>query len=154
LLTLPWSSPLREHSLITRLRLRMADPCTKFEVSSTGRCGDFIWGVKFSNGSPDPDHAPFRKNFSSAGWDLPQSFLTTLIYDYRIEFQKLSIWSHERRISATFSQRMLRNSYLQTSGKMSDTTIRIPDPDFLMHISLFARWQHTTNNRKHITKHT
>jgi len=39
LLTWPWPSPLREHSLITRLRLRMADPCTKFEVSSISRSG-------------------------------------------------------------------------------------------------------------------
>ena len=39
----------------------MADPYTKFEVS---RCGDFTWGVKFQNGSADPDHAPFREDFS------------------------------------------------------------------------------------------
>ena len=31
--------PLREHSLITRLRLHMADPCKKSEVSSVSRCG-------------------------------------------------------------------------------------------------------------------
>ena len=42
LLTWPWPRPLREQALITRLRLRMADPCTKFEVSR-----DFTWGVKF-----------------------------------------------------------------------------------------------------------
>ena len=35
------------HSLITRLRLHMADPCTKSEVSSVSRCGDNTWGVKF-----------------------------------------------------------------------------------------------------------
>jgi len=29
-----------------------------------------IRGVKFKNGSPDPDHAPFREDFSSAGWDF------------------------------------------------------------------------------------
>ena len=29
-----------EHCLITRLRLHMANPCTKFEVSSISRCGD------------------------------------------------------------------------------------------------------------------
>ena len=28
------------HSLIKRLRLHIADPCTKFEVSSVGRCGE------------------------------------------------------------------------------------------------------------------
>ena len=39
--------PLMEHSLITRLRLQMADQCTKFEVSGVSRCGDFTWGVKF-----------------------------------------------------------------------------------------------------------
>ena len=25
----------------------MADPCTKFEVSSVSRCRDFTWGVRF-----------------------------------------------------------------------------------------------------------
>jgi len=39
--------PLRKHSLITRLRLCMADTCTKFEVSSVSRCGEITWGVKF-----------------------------------------------------------------------------------------------------------
>jgi len=29
----------------------MADPCTKFEVSSVSRCGDFTWGVKFYIGT-------------------------------------------------------------------------------------------------------
>ena len=29
------------------LRLHMADPCTKSEVSSVSRCGDITWGVKF-----------------------------------------------------------------------------------------------------------
>ena len=33
--------------LITRLRLHMADPSTKSEVSSVSRCGDITWGVKF-----------------------------------------------------------------------------------------------------------
>jgi len=33
-------------TLITRLRLHMADPCTKSEVSSISRCGDITWGVK------------------------------------------------------------------------------------------------------------
>ena len=47
LLTWPWPRPLREHSLITRLRLHMADPCTKSEVSSISRCGDITWSVKF-----------------------------------------------------------------------------------------------------------
>ena len=37
---------LREHTLITRLRLHMADPCTKSEVSSVSRCGNITWGVK------------------------------------------------------------------------------------------------------------
>jgi len=31
----------------TRLRLHMADPYTKSEVSSVSRCGDITWGVKF-----------------------------------------------------------------------------------------------------------
>ena len=30
------------NSLVTRLRLNMADPCTKFEVSSVSRCGDYM----------------------------------------------------------------------------------------------------------------
>ena len=30
-----------------RLRLHMADPCTKSEVSSVSRCGDITWGIKF-----------------------------------------------------------------------------------------------------------
>ena len=47
LLTWPWPRPLREHSLISRLRLHMSDPCTKSEVSSVSRCGDITWGVKF-----------------------------------------------------------------------------------------------------------
>ena len=34
-------------SVITRLRLHMADPCTKFEASTVSRCGDITWGVKF-----------------------------------------------------------------------------------------------------------
>ena len=55
LLTWPWPRPLTEHSLITRLRLRMADPCTKFEVSSASHChcGDITWGGngKFYKGS-------------------------------------------------------------------------------------------------------
>ena len=65
-------STIRKHSLITRLRLRMAHPCTKFEVSCVSHCGEITWGVKFQNGSPNPDHAPFREYFSSAGWDLYQ----------------------------------------------------------------------------------
>ena len=47
LLTWPWPLPLRKHSLITRLRLCMADPCTKFEVSSVSRCKEITRGVKF-----------------------------------------------------------------------------------------------------------
>jgi len=51
------------NTLITRLRLRMADPCTKFEVSSVSRCGEFTWDVKFYNGSPGRDQAFFREDF-------------------------------------------------------------------------------------------
>ena len=40
----------------------MADPCTKFEVSSVSSCGEITRGVKFYNGSPNPDHAPFRED--------------------------------------------------------------------------------------------
>jgi len=38
---------LLTYSLITRLRLRMADPSTKFEVSSVSRCEDITGDVKF-----------------------------------------------------------------------------------------------------------
>ena len=41
----------------------MADPCTKFEVSSVSRCRDFTWGVKFYKWSPDPEHTPFGGDF-------------------------------------------------------------------------------------------
>jgi len=41
----PGSAP--ERSLITRLRLHVAGPCTKFEVSSISRCGDISQGVTF-----------------------------------------------------------------------------------------------------------
>jgi len=75
-----------EHSFITRPRLRMADPCTKFEVSSRSRRGDFTWGVKFQNESADSDRAPFRDGLTLAGWCLLPltyrrnlKFLTTLI---------------------------------------------------------------------------
>jgi len=47
LLTLPWPRPLGEQSLVTRLRLHMADPCAKCEVSSVSHCGDITWSVKF-----------------------------------------------------------------------------------------------------------
>jgi len=45
----------------------MADPCTKFEVSSVSCCGDITWGVKFYNGSADPDHTLFGKIFHRQG---------------------------------------------------------------------------------------
>jgi len=48
----------------------MADQCTKFEVSSVSRSGEITRGVTFKNGSPNPDYAPFREDFFSAGWDL------------------------------------------------------------------------------------
>ena len=70
LLAWPWPCPLREHALITRLRLHMADPCIKCEVSSVSHCGDITWGEKFYKGSPDPDHTPFKEDFSSAGFYL------------------------------------------------------------------------------------
>jgi len=49
LLAWPRPRPLREHSLITRLRIHMANPlyCTKFEVSSFSHCGHISQGVKF-----------------------------------------------------------------------------------------------------------
>jgi len=63
LLTWPWPRPLREHSLITRLRLRMANPCTKLEVSSVSRCGDFYMGCKIIKRVNWLWPRPFRKIF-------------------------------------------------------------------------------------------
>jgi len=60
LLTWPWPRPLRKHSLITRLRLRMADPCTKFEVSSVSRCGEITWGCKILKRVSWPWPRPFQ----------------------------------------------------------------------------------------------
>jgi len=48
----------------------MANPYTKFEVCSLGRSGYISQGEKLQNGSPDPYLAPFREDFSWAGWDL------------------------------------------------------------------------------------
>ena len=42
---------------------------TKFEVSSLSRSGDISRGAKFSNRLCDPEHAPFRDDFSSAWWE-------------------------------------------------------------------------------------
>jgi len=50
-----------------RLRLHMAEPCTKFEVSSVSRCGDITWGVKFYKGSPDHNHPLSGKIFHQQG---------------------------------------------------------------------------------------
>ena len=41
------TTPTWEHLLITRLRLHMADQCTKFEVYSVSRCRDISHSVKF-----------------------------------------------------------------------------------------------------------
>jgi len=58
------------HWVITRLILHMANPYTKFEVSSISRTG-IARGVTFQNGSYDSDHAPFQGwFFSLAEWDL------------------------------------------------------------------------------------
>jgi len=67
LLRWPWPRPYREHSLITRLRLRM---CTKFEVSSVSRCGDFTPGAKILKRVSWPWPRPFQGSFTSAGWNL------------------------------------------------------------------------------------
>ena len=42
------------------LSLRLANRCTQFEVFSFSWSKDISWGVKFQNGSRDPDHAHFR----------------------------------------------------------------------------------------------
>jgi len=47
----------------------MAEPCTKFEVSSFSRRED-ISRYKILKRSPDPDLAPFREYFSLTGGDL------------------------------------------------------------------------------------
>ena len=67
LLAWPWPRPLREHSLITRLRFRMANSHKKLKYLALAVAQ--TWGVKFYKGSPDPDHAPSREVFSSARWD-------------------------------------------------------------------------------------
>jgi len=41
----------------------MANPCAKSEVSSLSCSANITWGVKFYNGSPDADDAPFREDF-------------------------------------------------------------------------------------------
>jgi len=63
LLTWPWPRPLREHYLIKRLRLRMADPCTKSEACRVSRCGDITWGVKFLQRVTWPWQRPFQGRF-------------------------------------------------------------------------------------------
>jgi len=37
----------------------------KFDDSYFSRSGDMISGIKIENGSCDPDHAPFRSDWSS-----------------------------------------------------------------------------------------
>ena len=70
----------------------------KFEVSSVSRYGDITWGVKFYKGSPDTDHAPFREDFSSAGWDwlwkitvpnLKSLGSPVTSYEWRCKMQKM-----------------------------------------------------------------
>jgi len=63
LLTWPWRRPLRECSLITRLRLRIANPCTRFEVSSFSRCRDFTSGAKILKRVSWPWPRPFQGRF-------------------------------------------------------------------------------------------
>jgi len=43
---------------------------SEFEDSSFSRSRYISEGVKFQNGSRDPDHASFRDDSPSAGWDL------------------------------------------------------------------------------------
>jgi len=71
--------------VIARLILHVANSRAKFEVSCCSRCRDISGGVN-STMSRDPDHAPFRDDLSSAGWDLlpltyrsNSKFLTTPI---------------------------------------------------------------------------
>jgi len=66
-----------------KTKLRMDDPCTKFEVYSVSHCGDITWGVKF------PDHAPFREDFSSAEWDLLWKINAPNLKFTRYELRKL-----------------------------------------------------------------
>ena len=49
--------------ICTRLRLRMADPCTKFEVSSVSRCGDIYMGCKILKRVTWPWLRPFQGRF-------------------------------------------------------------------------------------------
>jgi len=43
----------------------------------------------------------------------------------------LAISQQDERVLGTFSLRMRRNGYLETSGQTSDLAIRFGDPDFL-----------------------
>jgi len=61
-----------------------------------------------------------------------QSFSSTSTY--RIELQKLSIWSHLRPFSATCVLRMRRNGYLCSSGVNLDNAVRFPDPDLWLFV--------------------
>jgi len=70
---------------------------------------------------------------------LLQSFSSMSIC--RIGLQKLSLYSHLRLFSATFVLRMRRNGYLWTSGVKWDTTVRFPDPGFLLECKISAIWR-------------
>ena len=63
-LTTPTSGQL----VIIRLILNVANPGTKFKVSSCSRCRDISRGRNIIK--CDPDHAPFRDDLSSTGWDF------------------------------------------------------------------------------------
>jgi len=61
--------------------------------------------------------------------DAVNVFLQSFSSTYRIELQKLSIWSQLRPLSATYVLRMRSNGYLCSSGVNLDNIVRFIDPD-------------------------
>jgi len=86
----PWPRPLREHSLITTLRLRMADPCTKFEVSSVSRCGEITRGVKFYK---EAQLSPRDRAMRRVNWNLANCHTTVQKLLIRQLLTKSMVWS-------------------------------------------------------------
>ena len=58
----------------------------------------------------------------------------TIVFSDSISYKRtkiVAIWQHRKRVLGIFSQRMRKNSYLETSGQKSDPAIRSGDLDFL-----------------------
>jgi len=59
-----------DHAHTRTVSHHMVNSCTKIKVFSFGRSRDIPGVFKIVKWSRDHDHAPFRDDFSSAGWDL------------------------------------------------------------------------------------